>query len=215
MKSSRFFSVLFLILACSIFLVACGSSEKEGKEEATTSPKGKDDKNPVVTMTMENGDSMKLELYPDIAPNTVANFISLVEDGFYDGLTFHRVIPGFMIQGGDPEGMGTGGPGYAIEGEFSSNGFENELKHETGVLSMARSGDPNSAGSQFFIMVENAPSLDGEYAAFGKVIEGLETATAIVEVERDPQDKPLEDQKISKVTVDTFGVNYPEPKKVQ
>ncbi|WP_110114415.1 peptidylprolyl isomerase [Bacillus sp. CGMCC 1.16541] len=216
MKRSRFIPFLILVLTCTLLLAACGTSGKEEKDETTTtSPKGENDKNPVVTMTMESGDEMKLELYPDIAPNTVANFVSLIEDGFYDGLIFHRVIPGFMIQGGDPEGRGTGGPGYAIKGEFSSNGFDNNLKHETGVLSMARSNDPNSAGSQFFIMVENAPSLDGEYAAFGKVIEGIETAQNIVQVERDAQDKPLEDQKISKVTVDTFGVDYPEPERVQ
>ncbi len=152
-----------------------------------------------------------IELEPSTAPNTVANFISLVNKGFYDGLIFHRVIPGFMIQGGDPSGNGMGGPDYSIEGEFSSNGFKNDLKHERGVISMARSGDPNSAGSQFFIMVDTASHLDGQYAAFGKVIEGMETADAIVAVERDGE-KPLEDQRMKKVEVDTKGFDYPAPK---
>ena len=156
---------------------------------------------------------MKAELYPEIAPNTVNNFISLVKKGFYDGLIFHRVIPGFMIQGGDPEGTGMGGPGYGIRGEFSSNGFQNDLKHTTGVLSMARSMRPNSAGSQFFIMVADAPHLDGQYAAFGKVIEGIEEAQRIVSVKRDYSDRPRNDEKMVKVTVDTFGVEYPEPEK--
>ncbi len=160
---------------------------------------------------MNNDEKIVIELEPKVAPNTVANFISLAEDGFYDGLIFHRVIPGFMIQGGDPLGNGTGGPDYSIEGEFSSNGFENNLKHERGVISMARAQDPNSAGSQFFIMVEEASSLDGEYAAFGKVIEGMETVDRIVSVERNPADKPLEDQVMKKVEVDTKGFNYPEP----
>lgn len=166
--------------------------------------------NPIVTFKTTKG-SIKAELYPEIAPNTVNNFIALVKSGFYDGTIFHRVIPGFMIQGGDPEGTGMGGPGYGIKGEFPSNGFENNLKHTTGVLSMARSQMPNSAGSQFFIMVENAPHLDGQYAAFGKVIEGMDVAQAIVTSRRDRFDKPEEDQIMEKVTVDTFGIDYPEP----
>lgn len=163
---------------------------------------------PIVTIEMENGNKIKIELYPEVAPNTVRNFISLINKGFYDGLTFHRVIPGFMIQGGCPYGNGTGGPGYSIKGEFASNGFENNLKHERGVISMARTMAPNSAGSQFFIMVEKAPHLDGEYAAFGKTIEGLEEVDRIVNVKRDYNDRPLEDQRMKKVTVETFGVNY-------
>jgi len=156
----------------------------------------------IVTITMENGKVMKAELYPDIAPKTVENFVSLVKKGFYDGLTFHRVIPGFMIQGGCPKGNGTGGPGYTIVGEFAMNGFKNDLKHTTGVLSMARSMMPNSAGSQFFIMVDDAPHLDGQYAAFGKLIEGIDVAQEIVSVRRDGMDKPLEPQRMAKVTVE-------------
>ncbi len=170
--------------------------------------------NPVVTIEMENGGVMKAELYPEVAPNTVNNFIFLAKSGFYDGLIFHRVIPGFMIQGGDPEGIGVGGPGYSIKGEFSQNGFPNELLHEKGVLSMARASKPDSAGSQFFIMVDKAPHLDGAYAAFGKVTEGMEVADAIVSVKRDYNDRPLEEQKIKSITVDTFGVEYPTPEKV-
>ena len=169
--------------------------------------------NPIVTIEMENGDVMKAELYPEIAPNTVNNFISLVKKGFYDGLIFHRVIPGFMIQGGDPLGKGIGGPGYGIRGEFLQNGFKNELKHTRGVLSMARAANPNSAGSQFFIMHEDSPHLDGGYAAFGKVIEGIEVVDAIAGTSTDFQDRPRQEQKMKKVTVDTFGVDYPEPKK--
>ena len=169
--------------------------------------------NPVVTIEMENGGIITVELYPNIAPNTVNSFISLVQKGYYDGLTFHRVIPGFMIQGGDPDGVGTGGPGYSIRGEFKRNGFDNPLKHTRGVLSMARSMMPDSAGSQFFIMVDKAPHLDGSYAAFGKVIEGMDVADKIVASKRDWNDRPLEDQKMAKVTVDTFGVEYPEPQK--
>jgi len=170
--------------------------------------------NPIVTIEMEGGGVMKAELYPDVAPNTVNNFISLAQSGFYDGLIFHRVIPGFMIQGGDPDGTGTGGPGYSIKGEFSQNGFKNELIHERGVMSMARSMDPDSAGSQFFIMVDDAPHLDGAYAAFGKVIEGMETADTIVSVKRDWNDRQIKDQKMKKVTVDTQGVDYLAPEKV-
>jgi peptidyl-prolyl cis-trans isomerase B (cyclophilin B) len=159
-------------------------------------------KKPIVTIEMEDGSKIKAELYPDIAPKTVDNFVSLIEKKFYDGLTFHRVIPGFMIQGGDPNGTGTGGPGYSIAGEFTSNGFKNDLKHTRGVLSMARSQAPNSAGSQFFIMHQDYPSLDGKYASFGKVIEGIETVDKIVSVKRDQSDKPLEPQKMKKVTVE-------------
>ncbi len=167
-------------------------------------------KNPLVTIELENGGMIKAELYPEIAPNTVNNFISLVKKGYYDGIIFHRVIPGFMIQGGCPQGSGTGGPGYSIKGEFSGNGFKNELKHDRGVLSMARTAAPNSAGSQFFIMVAPSPHLDGQYASFGKVIEGLDQVDDIVNVKRNRMDRPLEDQKMQKVTVDTFGVDYPE-----
>ncbi|MDO4854725.1 MAG: peptidylprolyl isomerase [Coriobacteriia bacterium] len=167
--------------------------------------------NPIVTIEMENGGTMKAELYPEVAPNTVNNFISLINKGFYDGVIFHRVIPGFMIQGGDPLGRGTGGPGYSIHGDFKSNGFDNDLKHTRGVLSMARSMMPNSAGSQFFVMVADAPHLDGQYAGFGKVVEGMEVADAIVASDRDRMDKPFEDQRMAKVTVETFGVEYPEP----
>lgn len=170
--------------------------------------------NPIVTFNMEDGKVIKAELYPEVAPNTVNNFISLINKGFYNGIIFHRVIPGFMIQGGCPEGVGIGGPGYSIKGEFSSNKFKNDLKHTTGVLSMARSNDPDSAGSQFFIMVANSPHLDGSYAAFGKVTEGVEHALEIAKVDRDFRDKPKEEQKIKSVTVDTFGVTYSEPEKI-
>lgn len=170
-------------------------------------------KNPIVSFTMENGKSFKAELYPEIAPNTVNNFISLVNKGYYNGLTFHRVIYGFMIQGGCPNGTGTGDPGYNIKGEFSSNGFENNLKHTEGVLSMARSMMPDSAGSQFFVMHKAAPHLDGQYAAFGKVIEGMETVNEIAECDTDFADKPLDPQVMKVVTVETFGESYPEPEK--
>ena len=170
--------------------------------------------NPIVTIEMEDGGVMKAELYPDVAPNTVNNFISLVQKGYYDGLIFHRVIPGFMIQGGCPDGTGMGGPGYSIKGEFTGNGFQNDLVHDRGVLSMARTMAPDSAGSQFFVMVEKAPHLDGQYAAFGKVIDGMEVADAIVNAKRDWNDKPRQPQRMKKVTVDTFGVDYPEPEKV-
>ena len=170
--------------------------------------------NPVVTITMTNGDVMKAELYPEIAPNTVNNFISLVQKGFYDGLIFHRVIAGFMIQGGDPEGTGMGGPGYSIKGEFASNGFKNDLKHTRGVLSMARSMRPDSAGSQFFIMHQNAPHLDGDYAAFGKLIEGEDVLDKIAGVDTDYSDRPRKPQVMKTVTVETFGEEYPEPEKL-
>ncbi|SEN06735.1 peptidyl-prolyl cis-trans isomerase B (cyclophilin B) [Mesobacillus persicus] len=218
------FGFLLVAIAGLMFILAgCGGAEKE--EEGKTSENKTNEtietteypsdvqERPVVTMTMEDGQEIVLELFPEAAPNTVANFISLVEEGFYDGLIFHRVIPDFMIQGGDPDGTGTGGPDYTIAGEFSSNGFEqNTVTHERGVISMARTNDPNSASSQFFIMVNEASHLDGEYAAFGKVIEGMETADAIVSVERDSMDMPLEDQKIKTVVVDTKGYDYPEPK---
>lgn len=168
---------------------------------------------PVVTIEMENGKTIKAELYPEIAPNTVNNFISLINKGYYDGLTFHRVIYGFMIQGGCPLGNGTGGPGYSIKGEFAANSFKNDLKHTAGVLSMARSMMPDSAGSQFFIMHKDAPHLDGQYAAFGKVCEGMDVVDEIAEVDTNYSDAPLDPQVIKKVTVETFGVDYPEPKK--
>lgn len=169
--------------------------------------------NPIVTFEMENGDIMKAELYPEIAPNTVNNFISLVQNGFYDGLIFHRVIRGFMIQGGCPDGTGMGGPGYTIKGEFSQNGFANDLRHTEGVLSMARAMHPDSAGSQFFIMHKAAPHLDGAYAAFGKIIEGMDIVNKIAETDTDYSDRPLDEQKMKKVTVDTMGTEYPEPEK--
>ena len=169
--------------------------------------------NPVITITMENGDVMKAELYPEIAPNTVNNFISLVSKGYYDGLIFHRVIRGFMIQGGCPQGTGMGGPGYCIKGEFSQNGFKNDLKHTEGVLSMARAMHPDSAGSQFFIMHKTSPHLDGAYAAFGKITEGMEVVNRIADERTDYSDRPLNEQKIKSMTVDTFGETYPEPEK--
>ena len=169
--------------------------------------------NPIVTITMDNGDVMKAELYPEIAPNTVNNFISLAGKGYYDGLIFHRVIKGFMIQGGCPNGNGMGGPGYSIKGEFSQNGFQNDLKHTAGVLSMARSMMPNSAGSQFFIMHKDAPHLDGAYAAFGMVIDGMDVVNKIAETRTDYSDRPLKEQKIKSMTVDTFGEAYDEPEK--
>ena len=170
--------------------------------------------NPIVTFTMADGGVIKAELYPDIAPVSVNNFISLIQKNFYDGLIFHRVIKGFMIQGGDPNGTGTGGPGYSIPGEFAINGFENDLKHTEGVLSMARSMHPDSAGSQFFIMHKTSPHLDGQYAAFGKVIEGMDVVNKIAETATDYSDRPLTDQVMQSVTVDTFGVDYPEPEKL-
>ena len=170
---------------------------------------------PIVTIEMENGDIMKAELYPDIAPNTVNNFISLVRKGFYDGIIFHRCIPGFVIQGGDPTGTGMGGPEYCIEGEFNANGIANHLHHSQGVLSMARAQDPNSAGSQFFICVDDAGFLDGNYAGFGKIIEGMDIINKIAEVPTDFRDRPREDQVMETVTVDCFGVEYPEPEKLR
>lgn len=215
----KVFYFVFSLMAVAFVLTGCGTSTESGRSEGKT-VKESDEKtdystavkeNPIVTITMNNDEKIIVELEPSTAPNTVANFISLVEEGYYDGLIFHRVIPDFMIQGGDPSGNGSGGPGYSIEGEFSKNGFENNLKHERGVISMARTSDPNSAGSQFFIMVEEALNLDGEYAAFGKVIKGMEIVDAIVATERDSADKPLEDQQMKKVEVDTKGFDYPAP----
>lgn len=212
-------SVLLLLI-----LTSCGATtepnEPDEPVEQTNETLDLSDveENPVVTITMENDALITLELFPDIAPNTVANFISLIEDGFYDGLIFHRVIPDFMIQGGDPDGTGGGGPDYAIAGEFTSNGFENNLSHERGVLSMARTNEPDSAGSQFFIMVAESTdpdgnnTLDGEYAAFGQVIEGMEVVDAIVAADRDSvTNKPRDDQRMKTVVVDTFGYDYPDP----
>lgn len=209
MRNPRVY-LLAVMVAAVLLLTACGASDDKEEAKQTDYAASVKEK-PLVTITMANDEKIVLELDPAAAPNTVANFISLVEDGFYDGLTFHRVIPGFMIQGGDPEGNGRGGPGYTIKGEFTENGFENHLKHERGVISMARTGDPDSAGSQFFIMVDEAAHLDGYYAAFGKVIEGMETVDAIVSVERDSEDKPLEAQVMKKVEVDTKGFDYPDP----
>src|SRR5690625_2041297 len=199
-------TVLVMSMLRAIFLIGCGAQpEEESKTEEQATTEDSDDQtiydgdNPVVTITMESEDEIVIELYPTIAPNTVDNFISLIDQAFYDDLIFHRVIPDFMIQGGDPDGSGTGGPGYAIKGEFTSNGFENNLKHERGVLSMARTNEPDSAGSQFFIMVEDAPHLDGDYAAFGKVIEGMDVADEIVSVQTDANDKPEQDQVMKKV----------------
>lgn len=175
---------------------------------------GKGVENPVVTIEMENGGQIEIELYPDVAPNTVNNFVSLVRKGFYDGTIFHRVIPGFMVQGGDPTGTGTGGPGYSIKGEFTANGFQNDLKHTRGVISMARTAAPDSAGSQFFIMVADAPHLDGQYAAFGKVISGMEEVDRIVRSPRNAQDRPREAQRMAKVTVNEKDGDFPEPQKI-
>ena len=215
------FTVIFVVLASG-----CTSKQKnnveptpEIKEEVepikkVETEKGPNDKNPVVTIEMEDGGVIKVELYPEIAPNTVRNFVSLINSEYYDGVIFHRVMAGFMIQGGDPDGTGGGGPGYEIAGEFTENEFKNELKHERGVISMARTGEPNSAGSQFFIVVadsdNNHASLDGKYASYGKVTEGMETVDKIVSVETGSGDKPKEDQIMKKVTVDTFGVKYGE-----
>ncbi|WP_156645323.1 peptidylprolyl isomerase [Lentibacillus sp. JNUCC-1] len=202
---------ILILGALLLLLAACGTSENEEEQQDQGENESTSGEKPTALIEMGNGETIKIELYPDIAPNTVANFVSLAEDGFYDGLIFHRVIPGFMIQGGDPEGNGTGGPGHSIKGEFSSNGFENDLSHERGVLSMARSGDPDSAGSQFFIMTETSTHLDGDYAAFGKVVEGMDTVDQIVSAERDERDKPLEDQRMKKVTINKNGNDIPKP----
>lgn len=210
------FVLLFIMAGCQAGDNNVNDRENtsgENTNEATSEVEIDEDVIPLVTMEMEDGGEVTIELYPSIAPNTVNNFIALVEDGFYDGLIFHRVIPGFMIQGGDPEGTGMGGPGYQIKGEFSNNGFDNRLKHDRGVLSMARSQDPDSAGSQFFIMTEQAEHLDGDYAAFGKVSEGMEIIDEIVAVERDSSDKPKEDQVIKKMTVDLQGYKAKEVEK--
>lgn len=197
--------IAMLLLVTALVLTACGEDEAQLPTFEET------DAVPVVTMTMEDGKEVEMELYPNVAPNTVNNFISLIEDGFYDGLTFHRIVPDFMIQGGDPEGAGIGGPGYEIVGEFTDNGYDNDLSHERGVLSMARTEEPNSAGSQFFIMVEDVPDLDGEYAAFGKVIEGMDVVDAIVQVERNSHDQPVEDQVIETMTVELKGYDAEDP----
>ncbi|WP_212974191.1 peptidylprolyl isomerase [Bacillus sp. J14TS2] len=202
------------MLLLTLLLSGCGNGTNPEKVKSQ-GEKVKIEENPIVTIEMEDGGIIKIELEPNIAPNTVANFVALVEDHFYDGLIFHRVIPGFMIQGGDPDGNGSGGPGYSIAGEFSSNGVENHLKHERGVISMARTKEPDSAGSQFFIIAEDASHLDNDYAAFGKVTEGMDIVDKIVNVERDAVDKPLTDQVMKKVTIDTMGVTYPEVEKVQ
>lgn len=207
MRQKIFFIIL---IGVTLMLAACGKENENGQGINYTS-----EDNPIVTITMENDEKIIVELYPKAAPNTVKNFISLIEKGYYDGLIFHRVIPEFMIQGGDPDGNGTGGPGYSIKGEFQANNFANNLKHERGVISMARSKLPDSAGSQFFIMVTEYPSLDGEYASFGKVKEGMEVVGKIVSVDRDPSDKPLEEQRMKTVTVDTKGKDYPEPKVIK
>jgi len=206
------FYVAFALLAVAFVLTGCGAAKEKSEDNVDYSSKVKE--NPIVTITMNNDEKIVIELEPSTAPNTVANFISLAKKGFYDGLIFHRVVPDFMIQGGDPSGNGTGGPDYSIEGEFSSNGFKNDLKHERGVISMARSNDPNSAGSQFFIMIKDTPQLDGQYAAFGKVIEGMETVDAIAAAERDGE-KPIKDQIMKKVEVDTKGFDYPAPKVIK
>lgn len=212
-KSMKFLSIIFVML---LIVSACGKTKE--KEETNnvvshTPPVSKHETNPIVTMEMENGGIVQMELYPKVAPQSVDNFVTLINDGFYDGLTFHRVIPGFMVQGGDPNGNGTGGPGYGILGEFNNNGVTNDLKHEVGVLSMARSAMPDSAGSQFFIMVEDSPHLDGDYAAFGRVISGMEVVNEIVSTPTDGE-KPKEDQKIKKMTVDTKGETYDAPEKL-
>lgn len=196
--------ILVLMIAL-LTLVGCST---QTDLEVPEIPKGP---NPLVTMTLESGDIVEIELYPEIAPNTVASFVSLIESGFYDGLTFHRVIPGFMVQGGDPSGNGTGGPGYAIKGEFTNNGFTNDLAHDRGVLSMARARDMDSAGSQFFIMHENSPHLDKDYAAFGKVIKNIEAIDKLVAVPTGANDMPVEKQVIKSMTVDTHGLEYPQP----
>ncbi|MFJ7406961.1 MULTISPECIES: peptidylprolyl isomerase [unclassified Lysinibacillus] len=209
---SKVLYFVFSLMALAFVLTGCGTSKEDKTAEEKVDYASAVKENPIVTITMNDDKKIVIELEPKVAPNTVANFISLVKDGFYDGLIFHRVIPGFMVQGGDPAGNGSGGPAYSINGEFTKNGFENNLKHERGVISMARTNDnPNSAGSQFFIMVEESSHLDGDYAAFGKVIEGMETVDEIVAVNRDATDKPLEDQIMKKVEVDTKGFDYPAP----
>jgi len=206
---------VLLLLALTILLGGCGAGNQNRNEAPQQAAGGfSDPNNPTATIEMESGGIIEIELYPEAAPNTVNNFIALAQQGFYDGLIFHRVIPGFMIQGGDPDGTGAGGPGYSIQGEFASNGFTNELKHTRGVLSMARTMVPDSAGSQFFIMVADATHLDGEYAAFGQVVSGMDVVDAIVSTPRGANDKPEEDQIMKKVTVDTKDFTYAEPEKL-
>ncbi|GGG86891.1 peptidylprolyl isomerase [Paenibacillus radicis (ex Gao et al. 2016)] len=208
-----YMKLTFALVTALVLLVTAGcgggKTQNEGQGASKTDPS-----NPVVTIEMDNGDKITVELFPKVAPNTVNNFISLVQKGFYDGLIFHRVIPGFMIQGGDPDGTGMGGPDYGIKGEFTSNGIQNDLKHTRGVISMARSAMNDSAGSQFFIMTADSPSLDGKYAAFGQVLEGMETVDAIVAQKTGENDRPLTPMAMKKVTVDTKGVTYPEPETV-
>ncbi|MDG0795310.1 peptidylprolyl isomerase [Cohnella ginsengisoli] len=234
-KRTRAVGVLLLLAAAFLLVAGCGNRINQNESGGASSPAAtaspspaasasesaapsfdpSSDNDPIVTIEMDSGDKIVIELYPKVAPNTVNNFISLVKKGFYDGTIFHRVIPGFMIQGGDPEGTGSGGPGYSIKGEFAANGVDNQLLHTRGVLSMARGQSNDSAGSQFFIMVaETYPSLDGLYAAFGKVVSGMETADAIVALPTGEQDRPVDPPVMKKVTVDTKGVDYPEPEKV-
>jgi peptidyl-prolyl cis-trans isomerase B (cyclophilin B) len=226
-KVFKVFKVFIIMFILSVSLVGCttkpegsatsnndtNNTNTSGNQNNSPTEKGVNDKNPVATIEMEDGKAITIELYPEVAPNTVRNFISLANSKFYDGLIFHRVIPGFMIQGGDPKGNGTGGPDYSIFGEFSGNGFNNPTKHTRGVISMARSKDKNSAGSQFFIMHEDYPSLDGEYAAFGNVIEGMEVVDEIAQAETASNDKPVKDIKIKSITVETFDVKYKEVEK--
>lgn len=219
-RRNRSMFVLILSLMTILVITGCGDKNRtqssSGADSSTESQLNVPDSNashPVVTIEMDNGKVIKAELYPEVAPNTVHNFISLVEQGFYDGTIFHRVIPGFMIQGGDPEGTGMGGPDYSIAGEFTNNGYHNDLQHTRGILSMARSRDYDSAGSQFFIMVADSPHLNSEYAAFGKVTEGMDVVDEIVSLERDMNDRPNAEPVMKKVTVDTLGVDYPEPEK--
>lgn len=225
MKSKKYLSLFLITMLMSLLVLAgCGNISKSNNKEETNTPSGQSEngdtssseesKNlPIATITVDGYGVIEAELYPEIAPNTVNNFIYLANKGFYNNLKFHRIIKNFMIQGGDPKGDGTGGPGYSIEGEFTSNGFANSLKHTKGVLSMARTQDPNSAGSQFFIMTGDAPNLDGQYAAFGKVISGLDVLDKIQNVETNSADAPKKDVIITSITVDTKGVEYKEPKK--
>lgn len=215
----RNIGIFVMVLSLSL-LAACNSAEPEEEKESKETEeqqtfKGENEEAPIVTMIMADDREVIMELYPEVAPNTVNNFISLIQDGFYDGLIFHRVIPGFMIQGGDPDGNGTGGPGYSIKGEFTSNDFKNELKHKRGVLSMARSQSPDSAGSQFFIMHEESSQLDGDYAAFGQVIEGMDVVDDIVSVPTEEQDRPKEDQTIKSMTVDLDSYEFNEPEIIE
>lgn len=215
MKKKATYYLALIVTVLMLVIAGCGSKEEDTSKESKVNYAEKVKENPIATITLENNKKITIELEPKVAPNTVANFIALAQEGFYDGLIFHRVIPGFMIQGGDPTGTGTGGPDYAIKGEFSNNGFKNELAHERGVISMARSQEADSAGSQFFIMVEASAQLDGDYAAFGKVTSGMETVDEIVNTKTDNADKPLEEQKMKKVEVDTKGFDYPKPQVIK